>query len=41
VQRLLHRGLERLRQQIQAGVLTQPRLQHPGACHAASAVPAC
>lgn len=41
VQRLLHRGLERLRQQIQAGALTQPHLHHPGACHAASAAPAC
>jgi DNA-directed RNA polymerase specialized sigma24 family protein len=41
VQRLLHRGLERLRQQIQSGVLTQPRSLHRGVCRAASAAPAC
>ena len=41
VQRLLHRGLERLRQEIQAGLLTQPRQAHPGVCRAASAAPAC
>jgi RNA polymerase sigma-B factor len=41
VQRLLHRGLERLREQIQSGVLTQPRPLHRGVCRAASAAPAC
>lgn len=41
VRRLLHRGLERLREQIQAGVLTQPRPLHRGVCRAASAAPAC
>jgi RNA polymerase sigma-B factor len=41
VRRLLHRGLERLREQIQAGVLTQPHQLHRGVCRAASAAPAC
>ncbi|MEB3361335.1 MAG: sigma-70 family RNA polymerase sigma factor [Synechococcaceae cyanobacterium] len=41
VQRLLHRGLERLRQEIQAGLLTQPRQPRQGVCRAASAAPAC
>ncbi|MEB3169139.1 MAG: sigma-70 family RNA polymerase sigma factor [Synechococcaceae cyanobacterium] len=41
VQRLLHRGLARLRQEIKAGCLTQPRQRHPGVCRAASAAPAC
>ncbi|MFN7899329.1 MAG: sigma-70 family RNA polymerase sigma factor [Synechococcaceae cyanobacterium] len=41
VQRLLHRGLARLREEIQAGRLSQPLQRHPGVCRAASAAPTC